>query len=264
METVEHHGRETTVRTVTAGGADESATTVLYVHGSGGTHRVWGHQYAVDGPTGRAAALDLSGHGDSDDVETEAGSPTLAAYADDVVATARHVGADVLAGNSLGGAVLLHVALERSFEPAGLILAGTGAKLAVTADLREWLAADFERAVDFLHGPDRFFHDADGRAVERSKGEMRATGKAVTRRDFLTCHAFDVRDRLGELTVPALALVGEYDGLTPPRYHEYLAEHAPACACETIPKAAHLAMVERPDAFGEAVERFCAERVEGA
>jgi pimeloyl-ACP methyl ester carboxylesterase len=251
METVSHDGRETAYRLVGSGPA-----RILYVHGSGATHRVWAAQYGPDGPARPATALDLSGHGDSDDVDTAPGPATLDAYARDVTAVAEAAGADVLVGTSLGGAVCLHVALETPFDPAGLVLAGTGAKLAVHEDLRAWLADDFERAVEFLHGPDRLFHNADKRVVERSTDELRETGQAVTRRDFLTCHRFDVRDRLAEIGTPALAVVGEHDRLTPPAYHEHLADNMPACEYVEVGSAAHLAMAERPDAFNRPVERF--------
>jgi pimeloyl-ACP methyl ester carboxylesterase len=60
MEFVEHEGRDTPVRRV---GPDSGAPLALYVHGSGGTHRVWSHQYGPDRPVERTAAIDLSGHG---------------------------------------------------------------------------------------------------------------------------------------------------------------------------------------------------------
>ncbi len=67
METasVDHHGRETAYRYRDAGG---EGPTLLCVHGSGGAHGVWRGQFrlADDYPV---AALDLSGHGDSDDVD---------------------------------------------------------------------------------------------------------------------------------------------------------------------------------------------------
>lgn len=257
MNSVTHHGRETAY--LVSGGDGDAE--VLYVHGSGGTHGLWAAQYGGSGPAHPAAALDLGGHGASEDVGVDAGPRTLDAYARDVAAVARETGAAVLVGNSLGGAVILWTAVGESppdadVDPAALVLAGTGAKLAVSEDLREWLDGDFERAVDALHGDDALFHDADERVVERSKATMRETGSAVTRRDFLSCHSFDVRERIGTVDVPALAVVGEHDRLTPPAYHEYLADHLPRGEYAEIPDAAHLAMVERPAAFNERVRAF--------
>lgn len=253
MERVTHDGRETAYRVAGAGDGG-----VLYVHGSGATHRLWASQYGPDGPARPAAALDLSGHGGSGDVDTDPGAETLATYARDVIAVARETGTEVLVGTSLGGAVVLHVAAETDFDPAGLVLAGTGAKLAVREDLRRWLAADFERAVSVLHADGRLFASAGDEVRERSADAMCATGQRVTRRDVLTCHAFDYRDRLDAVSAPALAVVGTEDGLTPPAFHESLAAELPDCECAEVPDAAHLAMVERPAAFGDRVRSFLA------
>jgi pimeloyl-ACP methyl ester carboxylesterase len=246
MEQLTHHGRATAYRRV-------GDPTVCYVHGSGTTHGVWGYQYARGRPS---VALDLSGHGRSEDCDTTAGAETLAAYADDVVAVAERTGATVLAGNSLGGAVVQHVALERDLPLNGLVLVGTGAWLEVAASLQTMLAADFEKAIEVLHRPDLLFHDPDPDDLARSKESMDAVGREVTERDFLTCDRFDVRERLGEVDIPSLVVNGEHDGLTPPALHEYLVEHLPDARRVEIADAAHLPFVERPAAFDRAVDEF--------
>ena len=258
METVTHGGRTTAYERA---GDDREGAAVLYVHGSGANREIWRAQLD-DGPQ-PATALDLSGHGDSADVDADPGFETLSAYADDVLAVADATGSDVLVGNSLGGAVCLHLVLERDASPAGLVLAGTGAKLAVMDDLRTWLDEAFDRAVEFLHAGNRLFHDPDHPAIEDSKATMGAVGQATTRRDFETCHRFDVRERLGEIDAPTLAVCGEHDGLTPPRYHEYLAENVPNASVAVLADAAHLAMIERPAAFDAALSAFVRELGDG-
>ena len=255
MHTVTHHGRTTAYRRSDLGG---DGRPVLCIHGSGGTSEVWKAQLSRLASDRPVAALDLSGHGESDDIDADPGWSALSAYADDVLAVAEETDARVLMGNSLGGAVALHVALRRDYDLDALVLTGTGARLAVLDDLLAWLDddAEFERAVDFLHGGDCLFHDPDGRTVEFSKEAMRAVGREVVRRDFRTCHGFDVRGRLGGIDVPALAIVGEHDRLTPPHYHEYLAAELPRGEYASIEDAAHLAMLESPDAFNDAVTSF--------
>ncbi|GAA0726536.1 pimeloyl-ACP methyl ester carboxylesterase [Halorubrum trapanicum] len=252
MERVTHDGRETAYRRSDRGG---DGPTVCFVHGSGGTKDVWKSQARL-ADRFPGVAVDLSGHGDSDDAATPAGRETLDAYVDDVVAVAEATDATVICGNSLGGAVALWIALERDLALDGLVLSGTGAKLAVADPLREALASDFDRAVSLLHEPNRLFRDAPPEYVELSKASMRACGREVTERDFLTCHRFDVRDRLDAIDVPALAVVGAHDELTPPNYHEYLADRIPVAEWTEIPDAAHLTMLERPAAFNEALSAF--------
>ena len=254
MERVTHDGRDTAYRASDRGG---DGPTVCFVHGSGGTKDVWKAQARLSDrfPT---VALDLAGHGDSDDVGASPGPETLDAYADDVVAVAAATDATVLCGNSLGGAVALWVALERDLPLDGLVLAGTGAKLSVAEPLLDALASDFDRALDLLHGPDRLFRDAPPEYTELSRAGLRECGRAVVERDFRTCHAFDVRDRLDEVAAPSLAVVGEHDALTPPAYHDYLADRIGDCERATVEGAAHLAMLERPAAFNAVLSSFLA------
>lgn len=256
MERVTHHGRTTAYRVADRGG---DGTPLLCVHGSGGTHGAWKGQLGRLAGERPVVALDLSGHGESEDIDAAPGWETLTAYADDVMAVAEETNPGILVGNSLGGAVALQVAVERDHGFDGLVLAGTGAKLPVLSDLLQWLEEDFDRAVEFLHGPDRLFHDPDSRYVELSTETMTNVGQRVTRRDFRSCHEFDLRDRLGEVDVPALALVGEHDKLTPPEYHEELADRIPNGRYREIEGAAHLAMLERPDRFNDAIRDFTAE-----
>ena len=260
MPRVTHHDRRTAYRVTDRGG---DGAPLLFVHGSGGTGAVWAGQtpLADDRPT---VALDLSGHGESDDVAADPGYETLSVYADDVAAVARETDARTVVGHSLGGAVALWVALERDVALDGLVLAGTGARLAVLDDLLAWLDDDFDRALDFLHAPDRLFHDPDEDLVAVSRTAMRETGRRVTARDFRTAHAFDARDRLDAVSTPTLAVVGAHDRLTPPWYHEALAEGLPDCGLVTLPDAAHLAMLETPAAFNEALTAFLGRRSSAA
>ncbi|MFC7202109.1 alpha/beta fold hydrolase [Haloferax namakaokahaiae] len=257
--TTEHHGRTTAYRLREARG-ESDAPTVLFVHGSGGSSDVWRGQYRLASDYS-VAALDLSGHGESDDVDADDGYETLSAYVDDVVAVAEETDASIVVGNSLGGAVAMTLALERDLDLDALVLAGTGAKLSVLDDLLNWLEDDFDRAVAFLHGDDRLFHTDDERVIEASKEAMYDAGQAVTSRDFNSCHTFDVRSKLGDIDVLTLALVGEYDRLTPPSYHDYFVEEMPDCERATIEDAAHLAMLEQPAAFNAAVSDFLSRRL---
>ncbi|AGB37629.1 alpha/beta fold hydrolase [Natronococcus occultus] len=252
METVRHHGRETAYDVAERGG---TGPTICFVHGSGGSRAAWKAQHRL-ADRYPIVAVDLSGHGDSEDVDADPGYTTLSAYADDVAAVLEATDADVLAGNSLGGAVVMHLLLEREPDVEAAVLTGTGAKLGVLQDLLEWLADDFDRAVEFLHVDDRLFHDPSPELREESIEEMYDCGRAVTERDFLTCHRFDVRDDLYGIDVPTLVVYGEHDQLTPPQYHEYLANEIDDAELVELADAAHLTMLEQPAAFNDAVADF--------
>ncbi len=253
MDTVTHHGRMTAYEYVNQ--SETESPGVLCVHASGSSHSQWTHQFTL-ADSRPIVALDLSGHGESDDVDADPGYETLEAYADDVVAVAEKTDCSVLVGCSLGGAVVLWTALWRNLDLDAVVLTATGAKLAVLDDLLVWLGEDFDRAVEFLHQPDRLFHDADAETIADSKARFYAAGQAVTERDFRTCHTFDVRGRLDGIEIPTVAIAGEYDKLTPPWYHEYLAGELPNCSLVRIQKAAHLTMLEQPTAFNNVLSAF--------
>jgi len=255
MQTLSHHGRQTAYEVTDRGGP---GPPLCVIHGSGGSRDVWRAQKRL-ADRYPIVSVDLSGHGGSDDVDADPGYATRDAYADDVLAVARETDASVLVGSSLGGAVVLHVLLEREFDPEAVVLTATGARLGVLEDLLEWFNSDFDRALEFLHEPGRLFADPDPDVRKRSMETMTQTGQAVLRRDFLTCHRFDVRDRLYEIDTPTLAVYGEDDQLTPPWYHEYLADEIEDARAVGIDDAAHMVMLEQPNAFNDAVREFLAD-----
>ncbi|MFB6205543.1 MAG: alpha/beta fold hydrolase [Haloglomus sp.] len=261
MDHVTHDGRTTAYREAPGGAADTAEATprLLYIHGSGGTHTLWANQYGR--PTHDAVAIDLSGRGESGDVDLgpRAGLDAMAAYAEDTVTVARETDATVLCGNSLGGAVALTVALDRDVELDGLVLVGTGAKLGVADALLDDLANDYDAAVETLLGEDMLYHAMDDERREDARDLFHAVGQRVTERDFRACDAFDVRDRLDAVEVPTLVVNGEHDRLTPPRFHEYLAEHLPDARHVELADAAHMPYLERPAAFNAAVDEFLDE-----
>jgi 3-oxoadipate enol-lactonase len=60
------------------------------------------------------------------------------------------------------------------------------------------------------------------------------------------------------VSVPALCVVGEEDGSTPPALVRSLAELVPGAGYATIPGAGHLPCVEQPEEFTRIVRAFAA------
>jgi 3-oxoadipate enol-lactonase len=69
----------------------------------------------------------------------------------------------------------------------------------------------------------------------------------------------DQRERVLEITVPTLILVGEEDRVTPPALSEELARMVPGSRLEIIPGAGHLTNAEQPQLFNKAIESFLSE-----
>lgn len=253
MQRVTHHGRETAYEVTEA---NQDGPRILYVHGSGGNHQSWVYQYGAGGPSHPAIALDLSGHGESSDIDTPPGQETLTAYVEDVAAVAADTDPSIIVGHSMGGAVVLEALLTDAVAPAQVVLAGTGASLPVNEQIQTLLSDDFEALVEYAHNGPFLYHDVPAEVLEQSKATLLETGQAVSRRDFLTCNEFDIREALDSIETPALAIVGTEDRLTPPSYSEQLASEMPHCELETIDAAGHMLMIEQAAAFNRAVGSF--------
>ena len=66
----------------------------------------------------------------------------------------------------------------------------------------------------------------------------------------------DQRERVAEIAVPTLILVGEEDGVTPSALSEDLERAIQGSELVAIPAAGHLANAEQPELFNSAIESF--------
>jgi pimeloyl-ACP methyl ester carboxylesterase len=225
---------------------------VVFLHGAGGTHQHWLYQVR-DVPHSATYALDLPGHGRS---EGE-GRDSIAAYGDWLVAFLDAVGEEqaVLVGHSMGGAIVLDVALRYASRVAGLGLVATGARLRVAPAILDGIHQDYEAAVrlicDFAFGP-----ETPPEMVRLARRQMGEIPPEVLYGDFVACDAFNVMGRLGEIADPAFVLCGTQDHLTPSKYSVYLRDHLPHAVLHLVEGAGHMVMVERPAAVVEVLSSF--------
>jgi pimeloyl-ACP methyl ester carboxylesterase len=234
---------------------------IVFVHGAGGTHQHWLYQVR-DLPHVPSYALDLPGHGQSEGL----GRDSVGAYADWLIAflDAARLGQAILVGHSMGGAIALHVALQHPGRVAGLGLVATGARLRVAPALLEAIRQDFQAAValmgDWVFGP-----EAPQEMVRQGQRQLTATAPEVLYGDLVACDAFNVLDRLGEITVPTLILCGTQDRMTPMKYSTYLRDHIRGAKLHLVEGAGHMLMIENPGAVAQALASFAlpAERAQG-
>lgn len=203
---------------------------------------------------------DLPGHGD----EPVAGEVTMADLARGVLDEVD--GSFFYAGDSVGGAVGLQLALDAPDRVLGVVALCTGAKIGtaegwterieqvrasgtpslVTASAGRWFGPGFvdrepARASALLHA----LSDAD------DEGYVAVCGALA---------AFDVRDRLGEIAVPVLAVAGSDDAVCPPALLREIADGVPDGRYAELPGVAHLAPGEAPDLVAELIREHCLER----
>jgi pimeloyl-ACP methyl ester carboxylesterase len=224
---------------------------LFFIHGAGCTDQVFGAQtQAFAG----AVATTLPGRGSA------IGAPsTIAEFADAVAHRLDRMPAGdvVLCGSSMGGAIALELGLRAHPRVKGLVLVGSGAKLRVAPALFESLERDFSAGARTL--ATMFFADATPARVGAAAAQMLEVGQTQTLRDFRACDAFDATERLADLQVPLLALVGDRDVLTPPKFAQFLADRIRGATARILVGAGHLAMVERPDETNAALQAFVQE-----
>jgi 3-oxoadipate enol-lactonase/4-carboxymuconolactone decarboxylase len=78
-------------------------------------------------------------------------------------------------------------------------------------------------------------------------------------RQLDACGRHDVRDRLGELSMPVHVVGAEHDAMVPPWKSTELAELIPGARLTMLERAAHLVNIEDAEAFNAAVLEFLAE-----
>ena len=81
-------------------------------------------------------------------------------------------------------------------------------------------------------------------------------GPAVAYNDMTACDQFDIMDRVAEIRLPTLAIVGTEDEMTPPLYSTYLEKNLADCRAVIIEGATHSVMLERPEEVNGAIEEF--------
>lgn len=240
---------------VVGGGLLPSRMVLLFVHGAGGSHRTWLLQLQSFSKHCHALALDLPGHGMS---EGE-GASSVEEYRDflKTFLEALHIETATLIGHSMGGAIVQSFALAYPGLLKAVVLVGTGAKLRVHPKILGALKQDPQEAASLL-APWAYAKSAPAELVEQGKADLLRCPLRVAERDYLACNAFDMMDRVKDISAPTLIISGTEDVLTPVKYAEYLHDHISGSMLVLIPGAGHMVMLEQPEAFNQALDSFLA------
>ncbi|RJQ78696.1 MAG: alpha/beta hydrolase [Desulfobacteraceae bacterium] len=222
---------------------------LIFIHGSGGCKEAWTCQTAY---FPGAEAINLPGHPHGKPC------PTVDEYVEWLRDTLQPAGSKdlVLAGHSLGGAIAILYALKYPTEVKGLITLGSGARLRVSPLTLEGLAKALQNPdlfSDFLRPA---LSGVDPELREIMFKRMAENGPAVMLNDFKACDCFDVMDRLAEIGLPALALCGSEDTMTPPKYSQFLARCMPDCRVVIIPGGTHNLAAEIPGEVNRVIQEF--------
>jgi len=228
--------------------------SLLMIHGSFSTHHLWDNQHPLTKHS-QLVLLDLPGHGASDPLDGEITVQRfvkiLARFIEEL-----ELQKVVPVGHSLGGAIALQLALDYPILLGGIVLVGSGAKLGVLPATLEGLRTDFSTGVDLVISQMGFASKADPQQVTLVKEEAKRCNPKIGYADFFACSQFDIRDRIPEIQVPTLVLVGDQDQLTPVKWSNWLAANIEKAELEIIPQAGHYVMIEQPVQVNQAITSF--------
>ena len=253
------------------------ARPLVLLHGGAVDKRSWAAQLTAF-PDHRVLAVDARGHGESSDAE--------APYrlADDVLALldALEIAQAVPVGLSMGGGTAVDLALEHPERVEALVVAGVGTSEPeftdpwVLQNLADWSAAvqggDLEAWLEVLQrftaGPRRSLDEVDPAvrklvdtmARDTIAQHLRIGPDGVPLPPVPPTAVEDTWARLPQLTVPVLAIGGEFDGDDHRRMGRCLAASVSGAARYVeIPGSAHYPNLEHPAAFDAEVRRLLSD-----
>jgi 3-oxoadipate enol-lactonase len=238
---------------------------VVFIHGIGGSARVWTPQLASFDAAGFApVAVDLPGFG----ARAPVTAMTFDELAADIEAAVERAGLarPALVGHSLGGMVVQTALRRRPDAYRAAVFCCTSAAFGnPTGDFQRKFVADrlgpldagrtmaeiAPEIVDQMVGP---APDPAGRALAIEV--MAATAPQTYRAAVHCLVGFDERAALGAIRVPVLCLAGEHDRNAPAPVMERMASRIPGATYVCLPGVGHLPNLEAPAAFDRAVLDF--------
>jgi 3-oxoadipate enol-lactonase len=220
--------------------------------------RLWDELVPILSERFRVVRYDHRGHGGS---PVPAGPYTIADLVDDVVALLDDLELDRVSfcGVSLGGMVGMALAAAYPTRVDRLALCCTSARLGPPELWHERAAAVREggtaAVVDATLG--RWFTEPF-RAKEPPPVELaREMILATPAEGYASCGEaiaeMDQFDAIGAITAPTLVLAADQDPSTPLEHAVAIRSRIDGASLAVIPRAAHLVVLERPEAFTEAV-----------
>lgn len=241
-----------------------SGRPVFFGHSLLMDHEMFEAQIGALSREHRCVAVDFRGHGQS---PPSAGHYTLEDQAEDLHALQRHLGAEraVHVGHSMGGMTAMRLALAHPEAVAALALLDTSADAESAARRMQYegmaLMIDnvppqalVEPITAIMFAPNFGREQPEVARRYREKllalnfAAMAQATTAVTRRARIV-------EKLAEVRVPAIVIVGAQDVATPRDKAVQISE-ALGCRLVEIEGAAHMAPVERPEVVTAALAEF--------
>jgi 3-oxoadipate enol-lactonase len=243
---------------------DPALPPLVFLHGIGGAARAWRGQLDFFRDRYRSLAWDMPGYGGSAPLATV----SIAGLADALQDFLRQVSATkpVLVGHSIGGMIVQQLLAKTPDIASAAVLAQTspafgkpdgdwqksfiGARLG-PLDRGETMTSLAPTLVQELVGDNP---DANGMVLARDC--MASVPEATYRATMLALMGFDLRGALKHIAVPTLVLSGSRDNNAPAPMMAKMAGYIHGAKYVELEGAGHLANLEQPSRFDEALDTF--------
>ena len=239
--------------------AGSGEPTVILLHGGMLDRRMWDEQFELLAKTYRVLRYDADAHGNSI-LPPDAYWDSL-----NLRELLNGLGFEraVLVGLSLGGKTAIDLALENPERVEAIVAVSSGLSgYRFTSDfyleqkdvmIQAWKAGEFDVVVESFQ---RCWTDGPYRAPEDVDPEIREKVRSMARNGLE--HAMEGRmidppaiDRLGELELPMLVVVGELDMPGIREIADMVVAANPNAELVVVPDVAHMVNMEAPERFNE-------------
>jgi pimeloyl-ACP methyl ester carboxylesterase len=239
------------------------------IHAGVADSRQWNHEFARFAEGYRVVRYDMRGYGRSEPVDAEF------SHLGDLIGLldTLQVHEPIIAmGCSMGGGLVLDYALANPGKVRGMILVGagpSGLRLDVpqhpkAGEAEEaYTAGELDKVAEL---ETQIWFDGMGRTAEQVDPEMRRLAYEMNRLGLshdakhlgkrLPDTDLPAAERLAELKLPVLVIVGEHDTPYILAAADHMAERLPLVRKVVVGDAAHLANLDHPDVFEKVVRTF--------
>ena len=234
---------------------------IVFIHGWAASHRFWKHQIQRFQTSFRVITYDLRGHGDSDKPKT---GYQVSDHVEDLKTLLARKGVvkPVLVGHSLGGMIALQCALDLQDSLKALVLVGTNPypvpslMRSIQFSMLSWMIRLSRTQASKFTRTQIFASDADPSLIDWVNQESLRTPTSVVRQTLKAVKAFNVQNRLSEITLPTLIINGECETTVDAELVTRMLQLLPQAQFVSILGSGHNVMLEKPEAFNVALAAF--------
>ncbi len=242
---------------------EEGSPVVMLSHSLGSSLSMWAPQLGELEPDFRVLRYDIRGHGGS---QSTPGPYTLELLGEDAVRLLDALGIDQVhwVGLSMGGMIGQCIALNEGRRLRSLALCDTTAIIPHDAQpvwqeridtvRAKGVQALLEQTLERWFTPS--FLSQNPPILEVIRKEFIATPAEGYIGSMEAIRKLDYLERLPEIRIPTLILVGEDDPGAPVEVAKTMHDRIPKSNLVVLPGARHLSNVEQPEAFNSALVRF--------